>query len=95
MAEAELRKRASIFQNTQVGIVIGDGESKSFEFNNALAAIHGYAITELKDKPISELIVQDERAPFATGEVLCLVEAEGGEPPGGPEETALAPPKLP
>ncbi|HEX7587027.1 MAG TPA: GAF domain-containing protein, partial [Anaerolineae bacterium] len=74
-SETELRKWAGIFQNTQIGILIIAADGKTTTFNPALAALLGYTMEELNQKPIDELLSPAARAAFA--EHMRLVQEQG------------------
>ena len=63
--EAELRKWADIFQNTQVGILTIAADGKTPTFNPALATLLGYSLEELQQKSVDELPSPAARAAFA------------------------------
>jgi two-component system, cell cycle sensor histidine kinase and response regulator CckA len=61
--EADLKKWADIFNNTKMGIVVGDpvGE-RIIIVNHAFADMHGYAADELIGKPLADLFTFEKRA---------------------------------
>ena len=74
-SEAELRKWTGIFQNTQVGILIVGADGKTTTFNPALAALLGYALEELEQKPFDELHSPAARVVFA--EQMRIAQEKG------------------
>jgi two-component system, cell cycle sensor histidine kinase and response regulator CckA len=60
--EAELKKWADIFNNTRMGIVVGDPDGKHILLvNQAFADMHGYAAGELIGKPLATLFTPEKR----------------------------------
>ncbi len=74
-ADAAARQWADIFQSTQVGIIVGDPGDTSVIFNPAFAALHGYTMEELRNKPITELLSVESRRDFT--EQLAIAQATG------------------
>ncbi len=74
-SDAAARKWADIFESTQVGIIVGDADGKGVIFNPAFAALHGYTMEELRNKPINELLTFESRRDLA--EQIAIVQSTG------------------
>jgi PAS domain S-box-containing protein len=74
-SEAELRKWAGIFQNSQVGILIIAADGRTTTFNPALGTLLGYTPEELKQKRIDELQSPAARVVFT--EQMRIAQEKG------------------
>lgn len=64
--EDQLRLWENIFTSSRMGIVVGEGDEKTFQiFNPAFAQLYGYSEDEIKGKPISMVFAENERDKIA------------------------------
>ncbi len=75
-AERELRRAATVFENTNEGIAITDGNFKLVAVNRAFTNITGYTAADVLGKPIS-LLRQPELSLHLEDEIRAALASQG------------------